>query len=65
MAGRLERELSQFPFAKVKPPSFAVALAALSDQELQAPIRVWVETSEIAKVVKLCGYEDSHGLPLD
>jgi len=58
MASKLRRELAEFPFplAKLKPTSFRMKIAGLSDPELESrPVRVWVETLDIARVVKLAG----------
>jgi len=56
MAGELERQLSQFPFTKLKPQSFRVQIAGLTEQEREKlPVRIWIETQDIAKVVKIAG----------
>lgn len=56
MARRLGRELSEFPFRKLNPPDFAVRLTGMAEPELHEPLRVWVETTNISRVVSLCGY---------
>jgi len=56
VASELARELSQFPFTKLKPRSFRVQIASLTEQELEKhPVRIWIETEDIAKVVKIAG----------
>jgi hypothetical protein len=51
------RELGEFPFSKLKPVDFRLKIAGLPDRELQMrKIKVWVETSDIVKVVKLVGF---------
>jgi len=57
MAGELARELAGFPFAKLKPDSFRVQIAGLSERDLEKrPVKVWVETGDITKVVKTVGF---------
>jgi hypothetical protein len=54
MPGELARELSEFPFAKLHPQSFRTAIAALSEGDLEKrPVRIWIETEDICKVVKI------------
>ena len=54
MASELARELGRFPFTKLKPRSFRVRIASLTEQELEKhPVRIWIETEDIAKVVKI------------
>jgi hypothetical protein len=54
MPGELARELSEFPFAKLHPQSFRTAIAGLSERDLEKhPIRIWIETEDICKVVKI------------
>jgi hypothetical protein len=56
MADELTRELAQFPFTKLKPGSFRVQIASLTDQEREKhPVRIWIETGDITKVVKIAG----------
>jgi hypothetical protein len=56
MAGELARELSQFPFLKLRPANFRVEIAGLTERELRArPVKIWVETEDIAKIVKIAG----------
>jgi hypothetical protein len=56
MAGELARELSQFPFTKLRPANFRVEIAGLTERELHArPVKIWVETEDIAKIVKIAG----------
>jgi hypothetical protein len=56
MAGELARELGQFPFTKLRPADFRVEIAGLSEQELERhPVKIWVETDDIAKIVKIAG----------
>ena len=56
MASELARELSQFPFTKLKPQSFMVEIAGLSKQQLEKhPVKIWIETDEITKIVKIAG----------
>ena len=56
MASELARELGRFPFTKLKPPSFRVEIAALTDRELEKlPLKVWIDTRDIAGVVRLAG----------
>lgn len=53
----LQRALAAFPFTKLKPLSFAVEIAALSQPELEKhPVRVWVELDDIARVVEIAGF---------
>lgn len=53
----LERALAAFPFTKLHPPSFRVQIAGLSERELEKhPVKVWVETGDITKVVKTVGF---------
>jgi len=54
MAGELARELSQIPFMKLHPQSFRTVIAGLSERDLEKrPIKIWVETDDIVKVVKI------------
>jgi hypothetical protein len=54
MPGELARELSEFPFAKVHPQSFRTVIAGLSERDLKKrPVRIWIETGDIAKIVKI------------
>ena len=54
MAGELARELSQIPFMKLHPRSFRTVIAGLSERDLEKrPIKIWVETDDIVKVVKI------------
>ena len=54
MAGELARELSQIPFMKLHPLSFRTVIAGLSELDLEKrPIKIWVETDDIVKVVKI------------
>jgi len=56
VASELARELGRFPFTKLKPRSFRVHIASLTEQELEKhPVRIWIETEDIAKVVKIAG----------
>jgi hypothetical protein len=56
MAGELARELGQFPFTKLRPANFRVEIASLTERELDArPVKIWVETEDIAKIVKIAG----------
>ena len=56
MAGELARQLRQFPFTKLKPHSFRVEIAGLTEQELEkCPVRIWIETQDIGKVLSLVG----------
>jgi hypothetical protein len=51
------RELGEFPFTKLRPLSFRVEIASLQDEELHTKkIRVWVETTNTAKIVKSIGF---------
>jgi len=57
MASELARELSQLPFTKLKPQSFRVHIASLRDDDLEKhQVKVWIETSDIPKVVKAVGF---------
>jgi hypothetical protein len=57
MASELARGLSQFPFTKLHPQTFRTAIAGLSERELEKrPVKVWVETSDVARVVKTVGF---------
>ena len=57
MAGELTRELAEFPFAKLKPQSFRVQIAGLRERDLEKQqVKVWIETSDIPKVVKAVGF---------
>ena len=57
MAGELARELADFPFAKLKPQSFRVEIAGLSERELEkCPVKVWIETDDITKALKTAGF---------
>jgi hypothetical protein len=52
----LERALAAFPFTKLHPQSFRVEIASLNERELEKrPVRIWVETEDISKVVKTAG----------
>jgi hypothetical protein len=56
VAGELARELAAFPFTKLRPESFRVQIAELTEPELEAhPVKIWVETEDIAKIVKIAG----------
>jgi hypothetical protein len=56
VAGELARELSQFPFTKLRPRNFRVEIAGLTERELETcPVKIWVETDEITKIVKIAG----------
>ena len=56
MAGELARELSQFPFTKLRPANFRVEIAGLAERELEThSVRIWVETEDITKIVKIAG----------
>jgi hypothetical protein len=56
VAGELARELAAFPFTKLRPESFRVQIAGLTEPELEArPVKIWVETEDIAKIVKIAG----------
>ena len=56
MAGELARELSQFPFTKLRPRNFRVEIAGLTERERETcPVKIWVETEDIAKIVKIAG----------
>ena len=56
MAGELARELSQFPFFKLKPRSFRVEIAGLPTRELEKhPVKVWIEADDIAHIIKIAG----------
>jgi hypothetical protein len=56
VAGELARELAAFPFTKLRPESFRVQIAGLTESELEArPVKIWVETEDIAKIVKIAG----------
>jgi hypothetical protein len=56
MPSELARELSEFPFAKLHPQSFRVEIASLNERELEKhPVRIWIETEDISKVVKTAG----------
>jgi hypothetical protein len=57
MSGELARELAAFPFTKLKPDGFRIQIAGLSKRELdERPVKVWVETSDITRVVKTAGF---------
>jgi hypothetical protein len=57
MASKLARDLSQLPFTKLHPQTFRTAIAGLSALELEKqPVKVWVETSDITRVVKTVGF---------
>jgi hypothetical protein len=52
----LERALAAFPFSKLKPPSFRVKIASLTEELLsKLPVRIWVETGNIPEVVQVAG----------
>jgi hypothetical protein len=56
VAGELARELSQFPFTKLRPANFRVEIAGLTERELETrPVKIWVETDDITKIVKIAG----------
>jgi hypothetical protein len=56
VAGELARELSQFPFTKLRPRNFRVEIAGLTERERETcPVKIWVETEDIAKIVKIAG----------
>jgi hypothetical protein len=56
VAGKLAGELAAFPFTKLRPESFRVQIAGLTEPELEAhPVKIWVETEDIAKIVKIAG----------
>ena len=52
----LWRELGQFPFEKLKPPSFRLEIASLPSRELESKtVRIWVKTDNVIKIIKLTG----------
>jgi hypothetical protein len=56
MAGELARELSRFPFTKLRPANFRVEIAGLTERELEThPVKIWVETEDITRIVKIAG----------
>jgi len=56
MASRIRRELADFPFGKLYPADFRTQIASIPERDLEKhPVRVWVETENIAKVIKLAG----------
>ena len=57
MSSELARQLASFPFTKLKPLSFRVEIAGLSEQQLERrPVKVWIETADITKVVRTVGF---------
>jgi len=57
MAGELARQLGQFPFDKLRPRSFRLEIASLSEQELETcPIKIWIETDDIGRAVKIASF---------